>query len=111
MSTLQEAKWIIGGSEGAAARLGLKSTTLIAKTKKLGISRPAGQSKTRAPDENPGGWATRPCHAMYTRVIENNALGTLVAQEGGLQHEEDHGAHFPRRLAVRPSTSCMCIFQ
>jgi formate hydrogenlyase transcriptional activator len=44
--TLQESGWIVGGPEGAAARLGLKRTTLIAKMKKLGISRPAGESET-----------------------------------------------------------------
>ena len=37
---LRVAGWVIGGSCGAAARLGLKRTTLIAKMKKLGISRP-----------------------------------------------------------------------
>jgi len=37
---LQIAKWVIGGPSGAAARLGLKRTTLIAKMKKFGISRP-----------------------------------------------------------------------
>ena len=31
--------WIIGGLKGAAARLGLKHTTLISKMQKLGISR------------------------------------------------------------------------
>jgi formate hydrogenlyase transcriptional activator len=40
---LQAAGWIIGGPSGAAARLGLKRTTLIAKMKKLGISRPVRQ--------------------------------------------------------------------
>jgi transcriptional regulator with GAF, ATPase, and Fis domain len=40
LRALQAAGWIIGGPEGAAARLGLKRTTLIAKMKKLGISRP-----------------------------------------------------------------------
>ncbi len=38
--------WVIGGAAGAAARLGLKRTTLIAKMKKLGISRPAQQIET-----------------------------------------------------------------
>src|SRR5580693_5008381 len=38
--------WVIGGGAGAAARLGLKRTTLIAKMKKLGISRPAQQRET-----------------------------------------------------------------
>jgi|SRR5215813_2178139 len=44
LSTLQETNWVIGGLNGAAARLGLKRTTLISKMRKLGISRdPAGQ--------------------------------------------------------------------
>jgi len=34
---------VIGGPTGAAVRLGLKRTTLIAKMKKLGISRPIRQ--------------------------------------------------------------------
>ena len=37
---LHEAGWVVGGPAGAAARLGLKRTTLVAKMKKLGISRP-----------------------------------------------------------------------
>ena len=45
LNTLREAGWVIGGSGGAAARLGLKRTTLIAKMKKLGISRPVRQSE------------------------------------------------------------------
>jgi formate hydrogenlyase transcriptional activator len=39
LQALREAGWVIGGPHGAAARLGLKRTTLIAKMKKLGISR------------------------------------------------------------------------
>jgi len=44
--------WVIGGAAGAAARLGLKRTTLIAKMKKLGISRPAQQGGTIDLTEN-----------------------------------------------------------
>jgi formate hydrogenlyase transcriptional activator len=40
LQALHAAGWIVGGRRGAAARLGLKRTTLIAKMKKLGISRP-----------------------------------------------------------------------
>ncbi len=40
LQTLQAAGWVVGGPRGAAARLGLKRTTLITKMKKLGISRP-----------------------------------------------------------------------
>jgi formate hydrogenlyase transcriptional activator len=44
LQALQAAGWIIGGPGGAAARLELKRTTLIAKMKKLGISRPVRRS-------------------------------------------------------------------
>lgn len=40
LQTLQATGWMIGGPAGAAVRLGLKRTTLIAKMKRLGISRP-----------------------------------------------------------------------
>ena len=46
LQALQEAGWVIGGSGGAADRLGLKRTTLIAKMKKLGISRPVRKDDT-----------------------------------------------------------------
>jgi formate hydrogenlyase transcriptional activator len=37
---LQEANWVVGGPNGAAARLAMKRTSLQSKMKKLGISRP-----------------------------------------------------------------------
>jgi formate hydrogenlyase transcriptional activator len=37
----QRANWKLGGPRGAAARLGLKRTTLLYKMKGLGIARPA----------------------------------------------------------------------
>ena len=40
LQALEASCWMIGGAEGAAARLGLKRTTLFYKMKKLGISRP-----------------------------------------------------------------------
>jgi formate hydrogenlyase transcriptional activator len=39
VSTLRDTNWVVGGRDGAAARLGLNRTTLIAKMRKLGISR------------------------------------------------------------------------
>jgi formate hydrogenlyase transcriptional activator len=39
LRALKEAKGIVGGPHGAAARLGLKRTTLQARMKKLGIAR------------------------------------------------------------------------
>jgi formate hydrogenlyase transcriptional activator len=44
LHALLEAGWVLGGPRGAATRLGLNRTTLIAKMKKLGISRPAPQN-------------------------------------------------------------------
>jgi transcriptional regulator of acetoin/glycerol metabolism len=40
MNTLEAVGWVIGGTKGAAAKLGLKRTTLICKMQRLGISRP-----------------------------------------------------------------------
>ncbi|MGH7858943.1 MAG: sigma 54-interacting transcriptional regulator, partial [Candidatus Binatia bacterium] len=39
---LRESDWVLGGPAGAAARLGLKRTTLQSRMQKLGISRPTG---------------------------------------------------------------------
>jgi formate hydrogenlyase transcriptional activator len=40
VNTLTAVGWVVGGSRGAAARLGMNRSTLIARMKKLGISRP-----------------------------------------------------------------------
>jgi formate hydrogenlyase transcriptional activator len=37
--TLQNSNWVVGGREGAAAKLGLPRTTLLARMRKLNISR------------------------------------------------------------------------
>jgi transcriptional regulator with GAF, ATPase, and Fis domain len=47
LQTLEEVRWIIGGPRGAAAKLGLKRTTLIHKMRKLGITRPSLQIPDR----------------------------------------------------------------
>jgi formate hydrogenlyase transcriptional activator len=39
LRALEETRWVIGGPQGAAARLGMKRTTLQSKMQKLGISR------------------------------------------------------------------------
>jgi formate hydrogenlyase transcriptional activator len=45
VDTLEQAGWIVGGPRGAAAKLGLKRTTLLAKMRRLGISRPIIQEE------------------------------------------------------------------
>jgi formate hydrogenlyase transcriptional activator len=51
LRTLEAAGWLIGGPTGAAAKLGLKRTTLISKMKKLGISRPTRPTNRDAFDD------------------------------------------------------------
>src|SRR6202049_154208 len=46
VETLEQGGWIVGGPRGAAAKLGLKRTTLLAKMRRLGISRPIHQEET-----------------------------------------------------------------
>jgi hypothetical protein len=49
LETLEQAGWIVGGLRGAAARLGLKRTTLVAKMRRFRISRPILQEGTSVP--------------------------------------------------------------
>jgi len=44
LAACQRANWKLGGPRGAAARLGLKRTTLFYKMKRLGIAQPADVS-------------------------------------------------------------------
>jgi formate hydrogenlyase transcriptional activator len=48
IATLRRTDWVVGGPNGAAAELGLKRTTLIAKMRNLGISK-----KTAKPGAGP----------------------------------------------------------
>jgi formate hydrogenlyase transcriptional activator len=40
LAALESSNWVVGGSEGAAARLGMKRSTLQFRMRKLGIARP-----------------------------------------------------------------------
>jgi len=46
LETLEQTRWLVGGPHGAAAKLGLKRTTLIAIMRRLDISRPIHQEGT-----------------------------------------------------------------
>jgi len=50
MATLRETNWVVGGRNGAATRLGLNRTTLIARMRKLGISRETAEQSTGRSD-------------------------------------------------------------
>jgi len=49
VETLEQAGWIVGGTRGAATKLGLKRTTLLAKMRRLGIARPTSLEETSVP--------------------------------------------------------------
>ena len=44
LGALETSGWVVGGPYGAAAKLGLKRTTLVARMKKHGIFRPSEES-------------------------------------------------------------------
>jgi formate hydrogenlyase transcriptional activator len=48
LRALEASKWVIGGQNGAAARLGMKRTSLVYRMKKLRIRRPAGVPQKRS---------------------------------------------------------------
>ena len=56
LATLKETRWVISGSAGAAARLGLNRATLYFRMKKLGIFRPGGESHITGMMSGSGGF-------------------------------------------------------
>jgi len=96
LETLQMAGWVIGGPKGAAARLGLKRTTLIGRMKKHGISRPSQEvDRDRVVDAN--SFPSEPLQKVEStpRDSELNQVITMP----------NHG--FRRSLA--PVASCPCL--
>jgi len=49
VATLQATNWVLGGWDGAAARLGLSRTTLISRMQRLGISAKSDLRKSASP--------------------------------------------------------------
>jgi transcriptional regulator with GAF, ATPase, and Fis domain len=48
VATLRATNWVLGGWNGAAAKLGLSRTTLISRMQRLGIAAPNGVVAERA---------------------------------------------------------------
>ena len=48
LRALDASNWVVGGRNGAAARLGMKRTSLVYRMRKLRIIRPAGFPINRA---------------------------------------------------------------
>ena len=53
IKTLRQSNWVVGGPNGAAARLGLKRTTLVTKMRRLGILSTSKLSATEASTLSP----------------------------------------------------------
>jgi len=51
LQSLEAADWVIGGPDGAAAKLGLNRTTLAYKMNKLGLVRPTRIRRAGPPPE------------------------------------------------------------
>lgn len=47
LQVLEETRWVVGGSKGAAARLGIARTTLISKMRRLGLESLAEEARER----------------------------------------------------------------
>jgi formate hydrogenlyase transcriptional activator len=54
LGTLERVGWVVGGPHGAASKLGLKRTTLLARMRRLGIARPIVQEGTDVLGRAPG---------------------------------------------------------
>jgi transcriptional regulator with GAF, ATPase, and Fis domain len=78
LETLRAAGGMIGGPRGAAARLGLKRTTLVSKMKRLGIYRPRPQGSTDAFQEGSESEPLPKPEADDGLSGNNDVLGALV---------------------------------
>ena len=67
LKVLKESNWTVGGRSGAAARLGIKRTTLIAKMKKLGVSRVCDMARSRLQCDERAAFG---CQGRLSRGVE-----------------------------------------
>jgi transcriptional regulator with GAF, ATPase, and Fis domain len=86
--TLEQTRWVVAGPNGAAARLGIKRSTLYFRMQKLGISRPRLHNET-------------------IRIHSGLGLGTLVCQ-AGQERDGRSRRRQPRSLPLAPQGSCRC---
>jgi hypothetical protein len=71
---LRQADWVVGGPNGAAYRLGLKRTTLAAKMRKLGISRPSRRHDAELTQQAPH---QLPSDNRLTQSQSNGAINSF----------------------------------
>jgi formate hydrogenlyase transcriptional activator len=61
IATLRQTNWVVGGRNGAAVRLGLKRTTLIAKMRRLGVSMDTADQRSPQSDS----YVEAPPHSLW----------------------------------------------
>jgi formate hydrogenlyase transcriptional activator len=59
LRTLRQTRWIVGGPDGAAARLGMRRSTLQFRMKKLGIVRPGHEEDAGLPAQTASSYVER----------------------------------------------------
>jgi hypothetical protein len=80
VATLRETNWVVGGPSGAAARLGLPRTSLIARMQRLGLAKNTAMQNERPPAQHAGErWAPD--------SAEGHLAGAAGAGYGGSDRE------------------------
>jgi len=69
LKALEESNWVVGGASGAAARLGVKRTTLIDKMRKRGLSRTTAHSQLAMCAQAPFGWGPNSDRSLGERSM------------------------------------------
>jgi len=78
-ATLDKTNWVIGGTSGAAAQLGLPRTTLLARMQRLGIS--SGATRRRSGQSTQG--SVRTIGGMSSRLKNDPAASSHVLIAAG----------------------------
>jgi transcriptional regulator with GAF, ATPase, and Fis domain len=69
VETLEQVGWVVGGPRGAAAKLGLKRTTLLARMRRLKISRPI-REETDVLAVAPASIRREDAHSLNDKVVD-----------------------------------------
>jgi signal transduction histidine kinase/ligand-binding sensor domain-containing protein len=113
LRALESTGWVIGGPHGAAARLGLKRTTLITKMRKFGISRP-DDFLDRHPSEQYGEFEPQagvelPSHSIYSLMATPDGGLWIAFEPRGLGFIKDGTITVFTRPGELPDSHVHCF--